>query len=176
MVRLITLEIEPLTTLNTKWGVATLNDKNYFRISDRKSKYYGKYLHRLIFEDFYGAIPNDCIIHHKDKNSLNNCLINLQIKNRKNHMSLHMFNNDNWLGKEHSDETKIRISNSQSTTGYFRVHKHKDETCKQGFIWHYRYWENQTPKAIASVDLKRLEEKVISKGLPWKKLDGGMVS
>ena len=74
MVRLITLEIEPLTTLNTKWGVATLNDKNYFRISDRKSEYYGKYLHRLIFEDFYGAIPNDCIIHHKDKNSLNNLL------------------------------------------------------------------------------------------------------
>lgn len=171
MVRLITLEIEPLTTLNTKWGVATLNDKNYFRISDRKSEYYGKYLHRLIFEDFYGAIPNDCIIHHKDKNSLNNCLINLQIKNRKNHMSLHMFNNDNWLGKEHSDETKIRISNSQSTTGYFRVHKHKDETCKQGFIWRYSWYENGKSHMITRVNIDDLEMEVKNRGLQWLRLD-----
>lgn len=168
---MIILEIEPLKTINTKWGVATLNDKNYFRISDRKSEYNGKYLHRLIFEDFYGAIPNDCIIHHKDKNSLNNCLINLQIKNRKNHMSLHMFNNDNWLGKEHSNETKIRISNSQSTTGYFRVHKHKDETCKQGFIWRYSWYENGKSHMITRVNIYDLEMEVKNRGLQWLKLD-----
>ena len=85
-------------------------------------------------------------------------------------MSLHMFNNNNWLGKEHSDETKIRISNSQSTTGYFRVHKHKDETCKQGFIWRYSWYENGKSHMITRVNIDDLEMEVKNRGLQWLKV------
>lgn len=72
-------------------------------------------------------------------------------------------------GKTISDETKMKMSEAHNTSGYYRVIKRKDKTCKQGFIWIYRYYENGKRKYITSVDLEKLEEKVKAKGLPWVK-------
>lgn len=69
-----------------------------------------------------------------------------------------------------SDEHKIKISKSKNTTGYFRVCKQKDKTCKQGFTWHYRYYEDGKRKIIGSVSLEKLEQKVKAKGLEWREL------
>ena len=76
-------------------------------------------------------------------------------------------------GIQHSDETKMKISEAQNTSGYFRVIKMKDKNCKQGFRWVYRYYEDGKRKTISSVDIKKLEAKVKSKGLKWEKLKGG---
>lgn len=72
-------------------------------------------------------------------------------------------------GKIISEECKLKMSKSHNTSGYFRVHKKKDKSCKQGFIWEYRYYdETGKRKSIISVDIKKLEAKVKAKGLKWE--------
>lgn len=74
-------------------------------------------------------------------------------------------------GKTHSLETRKRISESQNTAGFYRVSKKKDNNCKQGFVWLYKYFDNNKRKAISSTDLKRLKEKVETQDLPWEIID-----
>jgi hypothetical protein len=46
--------------------------------------------HRLIWEKYFGSIPEGYIVHHKDENKLNNDFSNLELKeNRSEHMKLH---------------------------------------------------------------------------------------
>ena len=78
-----------------------------------------------------------------------------------------------WEDKSFSDEHKqnisISLSESNNTSGYYRVHKKKDNTCKQGFLWVYRYHDKKgRRKQILSVDIKKLEKKVKAKGLEWR--------
>ena len=76
-------------------------------------------------------------------------------------------------GKNLSEEHKQNMSESRNTSGYLYVCKKKDKNCKQGFTWCYRYRENGKRKAIVSVDIKKLEAKVKSKGLVWRRLENG---
>lgn len=46
-------------------------------------------LHRIIYEAFKGKIPDGSIIHHKDHNPDNNCLINLELTNSMIHNNYH---------------------------------------------------------------------------------------
>lgn len=71
-------------------------------------------------------------------------------------------------GKTRSLEQRKTISKTMSTTGFFRVSKDKDNTCKQGFLWRYRYQNN---KKIRRVNLLKLQEEVEGRGLPWEILD-----
>ena len=65
---------------------------------------------------------------------------------------------------------KENISKASNTSGYFRVHKVKSESCKQGFTYVYRYHNSEGKRiAIYSVDIKKLEKKVKNRGLKWKK-------
>ena len=90
--------------LHTKFGTAKIDGK-YFRISTNEKKNYQKFLHRLIFEDFYGfEVPKGFVVHHKDENKLNNCILNLQLLSEREHRSLHN------KGKKHSAETKLKMS------------------------------------------------------------------
>lgn len=51
----------------TKFGIATLDDNGYYWITSRKEGNHLKFLHRLIWEDFYGfKIPKGFHIHHKN--------------------------------------------------------------------------------------------------------------
>lgn len=68
-----------------------------------------------------------------------------------------------------SEETRKKMSEAHNTSGYYRVYKHKDKKCKQGFRWSYGYYENRKRKHITSTNIKKLEEKVKAKGLPWYK-------
>ena len=80
-----------------------------------------------------------------------------------------------FFGKHHSTSTRRKLSQimfeTLNTTGYYRVTKDTCKSCKRGFRWRYNYLENGRPKAITSVDLKKLEERVKAKGLEWYKLD-----
>ena len=62
----------------TKFGSCSLNQDGYFIISSRKEGNFGKYLHRLIYEEHYGKIPKNIIIHHIDGNKQNNKASNLE--------------------------------------------------------------------------------------------------
>ena len=77
-----------------------------------------------------------------------------------------------WLyGKHLCTEQMLKISGNMTSTGFFRVNKHKDETCLKGFRYVYRYYEGDKRKELSSVDILKLKEKVISKGLEWAIVD-----
>jgi len=63
----------------------------YWRVWDQNSKSY-KWLHRKIWEDNYGIIPEGYVVHHKNENSLDNNIDNLELMERKAHNKMH-FNN-----------------------------------------------------------------------------------
>ena len=71
------------------------------------------------------------------------------------------------LNEKFSRQTRKNIQN-KSSTGFYRVSKSKDNHCKQGFIWQYKYPKNGKRVKICSIDLRKLEEKVKSQNLEWK--------
>lgn len=151
-------------TLHTKFGNARLDGKGYYRITSKKEGNSLKFLHRLIFEDYYHLtiLPNN-VIHHIDGNPQNNDISNLKLLSQEEHLRIHH-------SERLPNETKLKMSKSQNTTGYYRVVKERCPKCARGFYYQYRYYSNGKRKRIASVDLKKLEKKVKAKGLPWKKL------
>lgn len=55
-----------------------------------KERYFargGKYLHRDVWAAAFGPIPDGCHIHHRDGNSVNNCLSNLECLPAADHLS-----------------------------------------------------------------------------------------
>ena len=93
--------------LHTKFGIAII-DKGYYRISKGNSSNYHKYFHRLIFEDFYKCeIPDGFVVHHKDGNKLNNCILNLQLMRKFDHASIHH------KGLKHSPDAKAKMSKAK---------------------------------------------------------------
>lgn len=73
-----------------------------------------------------------------------------------------------------SDEARAKISEgiskSKNTSGYYRVSKQSRDDCKQGFIYMYNCRVGEVNKSFSSVDLKKLEAKVVAAGYEWKKL------
>ena len=73
-------------------------------------------------------------------------------------------------------EDEIPIKKTYGNTGFNHVYKINCSNCKQGFKYEYKYNENNKKKNIASVNLKKLEEKVKTKGLEWKIIDKKIAS
>ena len=70
-----------------------------------------------------------------------------------------------------SDEIRDKLSEDRNTTGLFRVYKEMDSSFKQGFTWRYQYRdENDKIRKLSSVDLDKLKEKVLARGLEWREL------
>ena len=175
-----------MRVLHTKFGIAKLNC-GYFRIFSSKEGNLNKPLHRLIYEDFWGVkLPSEIIVHHKDGNKLNNCILNLEAMYRSDHSKLHMKNNEHMLGKSHTEETKKKqsiskqgiprqelfkkqLSLQKNNTGYFRVSKRKRNN-DQGFSWRYRVHELGKEVVFESKNLNTLKSKVIENGYEWVKL------
>ena len=105
---------------------------------------------------FYGPIPKGYIVHHKDGNKLNNCLMNLEILKQSTHRTNHYLNSD------------------ENTTGYYRVSKWKSKSYKRGYCWVYqarKYNEGNIKRdLIIKPTLKELEEEVKRQGFEWKEL------
>lgn len=51
-----------------------------------------QHVHRLEWIKHHGAIPNDCIIHHKDEDKTNWNIDNLEMISRSNHIMKHQNN------------------------------------------------------------------------------------
>ena len=74
---------------------------------------------------------------------------------------------NHFYGKNHSLSSEIEMSYHHNTTGYFRVSKEKGNY-KQGFRWRYQYFDKEGKKrAIKSIDIDKLKQKVLDKNLPW---------
>lgn len=150
--------------IKTKFGTATINGDGYYEITSIKEGNKDKLLHRLIYEDYYNTtLPANMHIHHKNRQKLDNCILNLEALTAAEHLRLHR------KGVPLSRECKINMSKSRNSLNYYRVTREKDSSCKQGFMYRYQYTENGKRKHIRSVDLEKLKEKVLSKGLEWIK-------
>ena len=182
--------------METKFGTTTLSH-GYHVISSTKEGNHHKALHRLIFEDFYQIqLPENIVIHHNDGDKTNNEIWNLIPMTRAEHSYLHGSGENNpFYGKHHSEEAKEKlreknsgenhvffgktfkdshkrkISASRNTTGYRNVCIQPCPSCKKNFRYRYGYFEDGKQKAIQSVSLEKLQEKVLNKGLPWEKLE-----
>lgn len=175
---------ENKTEIKTEFGTANIADR-YYRICTSKEGNQRKLLHRLLFCKY-----NDCTledikgvhIHHIDGDAFNNSKENLMAISPSDHSILH--HKGVKLTEEHkkniskslkeygkSEEHMLNISKAQNTTGYYRVSKYKANTCKQGFTWGYHWRENGKTLKLSSVDLDKLKEKVIARGLPWIELN-----
>jgi hypothetical protein len=181
--------------LKTKFGTAKINKRGYYYISSHKEGNNGKKLHRLIFEDFYKInLPSNIHIHHDDENKTNNEIWNLIPMTSSEHRILHNKGNKWGAGRVVSDEereqARIRVtgknnprygtqlsfeerkelSKLKNTSGFYRVALHKRKNPNHN-AWEYVYRENRKVKTISSVDLLKLKEKVIAKGLEWAIID-----
>ena len=182
--------------LHTPFGNAKIDVEGYYRITSGKEGNYNKRLHRLIYEKFWNVkLPKDIVIHHKDGNKTNNCILNLEALYNSEHSTLHRIMNnpnksgDSFRGKHHSAESKRKISlankglkydllsrinnsKSRNTSGFFRVTTQPCKTCKQGFSYAYKYYDDEGKrKSIVSTNIETLEEKVKNEGLVWIKFD-----
>lgn len=61
-------------------------------------------VHRLVAEAFFNMIPKNLVVDHIDGNKSNNHLYNLQLITQTENVR------KTWVGKTHSKETKIKIS------------------------------------------------------------------
>jgi len=130
--------------LHTKFGTARLNKRGYYWITSGKEGNNREYLHRLIFREFFGEIPNGFIVHHKDGNKRNNCILNLQLLKKSSH------------------------DNYNNSTGFYRVSKFRDKNYALGFRWRYIHWKNGKSSKITSSSLLKLKNKVLARGWEWK--------
>jgi len=104
----------------------------YFKLK-QNGKVLWKSVHRIIYSIFYEIkLPSNSHIHHKDENTTNNRLYNLELLNRSDHSKYHARNRDiskeknpnfgknhtgtnsPWFGKHHSKDTKKIISERMS--------------------------------------------------------------
>lgn len=78
-------------------------------------------------------------------------------------------------GKQLVEEQKREYnpySNYKNPNGYYRVSKKYDPKYKQGFIWTYQFHRNGKHVKISSVDIDKLKEKVVGRGLEWYEIGG----
>lgn len=61
----------------------------------------GKRLHRVVWEDVNGPIPIGSHVHHKDGDTSNNDISNLDVKPARQHLSEHMTNERRELARIH---------------------------------------------------------------------------
>ena len=73
-------QLKPCRNSTNGYMIVSLSEKN---------KKTSKAIHTLVAESFIGPCPENCVIHHKDKNPLNNCLKNLEWISRSEHGKIH---------------------------------------------------------------------------------------
>ena len=120
--------------LETKFGTAKIGQNGYFKISSAKEGNGGKFLHRLILEDFYNiTLPDDWVVHHNDGNKLNNNVWNLIPMPRSEHSSMHNKGNECiWKGKHLPKQMRENISRANKGRVFTKEWCEKISKSKKG--------------------------------------------
>ena len=105
--------------METKYGRVYQRKDGYYQVSSGPNQ--GKLLHRLIYEDAFGPIPEGFCVHHQDNDKENNAASNLMILSKSNHHKLHCrgVNHPRW------DNGKIDRAGGLS---FLSVEKNKGKT------------------------------------------------
>lgn len=70
-------------------------------------------------------------------------------------------------GRNLTLDHQSKMSKTTTSTGFFRVMKSTDKSCIKGFNYVYRYYRDGKRKEISNVDILKLKETVIKRGLEW---------
>ena len=157
--------------IKTKYGNATLNNYGYYHITSGKEGNHGKYLHRLIFEDFYNIkldeeFPEGIEIHHIDGVKTNNEIWNLEPISKSEHRQTHLLNDEMPFNKRPNSKIhNKRICEKHTSTGIFRLSRDKS-----GFKYAY-YDENNIRRWLRSKTVATLKERVLKRGFEWIVID-----
>jgi len=103
-------------------GIKWYNSKGYWR-----NNTYGL-LHRYIYTQHNGTIPEGYVVHHDNEDKLDNSPKNLIAMTRGEHQKLHNLGNTYTLGKKHSEETKLKIGLGSKGNKYNLGKKRSEET------------------------------------------------
>lgn len=116
----------------------------YYQSDDRKAEY--RLLHRRVWAEANGPIPDGHVIHHIDGDWRNNDLSNLELKESTQHMREHM------LERFSDPEYKKFVLESLDKAQKAAVHWHKSVA---GRNWHKKHgkksWINRKPEQVACV-------------------------
>lgn len=114
----------------------TFNGVTYYRYPDaprqsdrRYFKRHGKYLHRAVWEFHHGPIPDGCHIHHRDKDTTNNDLANLEAIAERDHIPTY-----------HPDLTPDQIAFFKRVVQPAAMQWHQSE---EGRAWHRQHAKDQ---------------------------------
>lgn len=86
---------------NPKKSKGYINSSGYLVFYKNRKELYA---HRMIWEKYHGTIPIGYIIHHQDRNKLNNDIANLELLTTSQH------------SKEHYSEKKEKLKNEKKKT------------------------------------------------------------
>lgn len=89
--------------IKTKWGNISQH-QGYYQFTGGKFK--NKYYHVHVWEQQWGKLPKNWIVHHLDENKQNNCLLNLYGMPKQDHVKLHH------IGCKRSDEAKQKMKDN----------------------------------------------------------------
>lgn len=163
--------------MDTKFGKAYVGNHGYYVVTSTAEGNHNKLLHRLIFEDFYGPIPNGCHVHHKDGDKKNNCIMNLQLLSASDHHRQHSGDYEYTMeDRQKMSDFKLGKSNSSNSTGFYRVYVEKGKQYSNGFTYTYAVdssrleGKKRRRKKIRRVSLEDLEKAVKAAGYEWRKL------
>lgn len=151
----------------TEFGNVKLNSEGYLHITSRKEGNHHKKLHRLIWEKHYGTpVPEGYVIHHIDHDKLNNAINNLQCVKESLHNKYHnKLKNFKQFGFNKPNlNTKLKMSEHQNTSGYFRV---VIRTRSNRDYYEYSYYENSKRKTITRKSIELLKREVLKRNLEW---------
>ena len=105
------------------------NEKNrrWFRTTD------GKLLSHDVWDFYHSGDPilKDEVIHHKNGDSSDDRIENLQKITRSEHTGLHNIGNQYFLGKYHTDKTKQKMSEAKLGKNHPMYGKHHTDETKQ---------------------------------------------
>lgn len=137
-----------MTRIETKFGSANLNSEGYYAITSVKEGNCGKLLHRLIYEDEVGPIPDGYHVHHINHNKIDNSIENLQALSLSEHSRLHTTGKNNPMyGKHLTNEHKEKLRKAFTGENNPRYGvKHTEETKQKMRENHADYRKENHPR------------------------------
>ena len=112
--------IKMTNRIQTEFGSAKIQNDGYYKITSGKEGNNKKHLHKLIWEKYYGKVPEGYVVHHIDHNKLNNDIMNLELMSLPEHISHHK------KGINHKGR------NNPSFNPCIKIYKQKNQkVCKQ---------------------------------------------